>query len=84
MAPHRRHTPVYPAKQADRAMESTVTTVRGSLGMASLGPGPVATADGKGGEQRRQERRRVGYGRDWWPHDGDTRRRGIGNHLLGE
>ena len=64
MTPQRRHTPVIPAKQADRLMECTVTTVRGSLGLASLGPGPVATAAGKGWVQRRQERRRVGYGGD--------------------
>ena len=45
----RRHTPVFPAKQADRVMEATVTTVRGSLGLAPLDPGPVATAAGEGG-----------------------------------
>ena len=45
----RRQTPAVPAKQADRVMESTVTTVRGSLGLAPLDPGPVATAAGKGG-----------------------------------
>ena len=49
VATQRRHTPVFPAKQADRVMESTVTTVRGSLGLAPLDPGPVATAAGKGG-----------------------------------
>ena len=48
MTPQRRLTPVFRAKQVDRVMESTVTTVRGSLGLASLGPGPVATAAGKG------------------------------------
>ena len=42
-------SPLFPAKQADRVMESTVTTVRGSLGLAPLDPGPVATAAGKGG-----------------------------------
>ena len=45
----RRQTPAVPAKQASQAMESTVTTVRGSPGLVSLGPGPVATAAGKGG-----------------------------------
>ena len=30
-------------------MESTVTTERGSLGLAPLDPGPVATVAGKGG-----------------------------------
>ena len=49
VTPQRRHTPVFPAKQASLAMESTVTTVRGSLGLASLGAGPVVTAAGKGG-----------------------------------
>ena len=41
-------SPVFLAKQADRVMESTVTTLRGSLGLAPLDPGPVATAAGKG------------------------------------
>ena len=45
----RRHTPVFPAKQANRVMESNMTTVRGSLGLAPLNPGPVASAAGKGG-----------------------------------
>ena len=49
VATQRRHTPMFPAKQADRVMECTVTTVRGSLGLAPLDPGPVATAAGKGG-----------------------------------
>ena len=49
MTTERPHTPVFPAKQADRVMESTVTTVPGSLGLAPLDPGPVATAVGKGG-----------------------------------
>ena len=48
VTPHRRHTPVVPAKHADLAMESTLTTERGSLGLASLRPGPVATAAGEG------------------------------------
>ena len=45
----RRQTPTVPAKQASRATESTVTTVRDSPGLVSLGPGPVATAAGNGG-----------------------------------
>ena len=49
VTPQRRHTPVFPAKQADGVMESTVTTVRGSLGLAPLDPSPVATAASKGG-----------------------------------
>ena len=49
VTPPRRQTPAVPAKQASLAMESTVTTVRGSPGLAPLGPGPVATAAGKGG-----------------------------------
>ena len=49
MTPQRRHTLVFPAKHAHRAMESTVTTVRGSLGLSSLTPGPLATAADKGG-----------------------------------
>ena len=44
----RRQTPAVAAKQANRVMESTVTTVRGSLGLAPLDPSPVATAAGKG------------------------------------
>ena len=38
----RRHTPVFPAKQANRVMESTVTRVRGSLGLAPLDPWSMA------------------------------------------
>ena len=49
VTPLRRQTPAVPAKQASLAMESTVTTVRGSPGLASLGPGSVVTAAGKGG-----------------------------------
>ena len=64
MTTKRQHTPVFPAKQAEPVIESTVTTVRGSLGLAPLGPGPVATAAGKGGVQRRQERSRVQCGGD--------------------
>ena len=49
LTPQRRHTPMVPAEQARLAMESTVTTVRGSLGLTSLKPSPVATAAGEGG-----------------------------------
>ena len=49
MTPPRRQTPAVPAKQASLAVESTVMTVRGLLGLTSLRPGPVATAAGEGG-----------------------------------
>ena len=49
VTPPWRQTPAVPAKQASLAMESTVTTVRGSLGLTSLGLGPVATAAVEGG-----------------------------------
>ena len=49
VTPLRRRTPAVPAKHASLTMESTVTTVRGSLALTSLSPGPVATAAGEGG-----------------------------------
>ena len=49
MTSPRREMPPVPAKQASQAMESTVTTLRGSPGLVSLGSGLVATAAGKGG-----------------------------------
>ena len=48
VTPAWRQTPAVPAKQARMVVEFAVQTVRGSLGLASLGPGRVAPAAGEG------------------------------------